>query len=217
MGQADVLQTGGGQTSPPALSPAKHSQVQRLRRRDLVTWERLVESQYGRLYNLHLHLVEEPDVAADLTQDTFEQAWKSVHRFRGDSRPEVWLYGVALNVNRNWHHRHSAHDPREEQLRADLPDPNPTAEELALLRERQDMLCGAIRRLPEHLRRTVVLRYFLGVSAVEIAQAENVAPGTVRWRLHQALKKLWVLLQPTLGKELADNESEENGTIRLTP
>ena len=82
----------------------------------------------------------------------------------------------------------------------DLADPSPTAEDLAQLRERNDLIYDAIRRLPEAYRRVVALRYFAGVPATEIADSDGVDAGTVRWRLHTALKKLWVMLEPRLGK-----------------
>jgi RNA polymerase sigma-70 factor, ECF subfamily len=194
---------------------AANAEAVRLSRRDLSVWEDLVRAQYRRIYNLHLRLSPNAEVAADLTQDTFEQAWKAAPRFRGRSRPEVWLYGVALNVNRNWWSRQRREEPADEAGLEEVPDPEPTAEELAILHGRSDLVCGAICRLPETYRRMVALRYFLGATAVEIAQAEGVDAGTVRWRLHEALRRLWVMLQPTLGKESGEDASGHNGTLRL--
>lgn len=187
----------------------------RLGRRDLIAWEDLVRAQYRRIYNLHLRLASDAEVAADLTQDTFEQAWKAVASYQGRSRPEVWLYGVALNVNRNWWSRQRREERAEEPDLEDLPDPEPTAEELAILHQRSDLVCAAVRRLPEVYRRTVALRYFLGVPAVEIAQSEGVEAGTIRWRLHEALRRLWVMLQPALGKESGEDAPGDHGTLRL--
>lgn len=199
------------------LPPLSRAQITRMRRRDLPTWEHLIEAQYARIYNLHLRLVDNPDTAADLTQETFAQAWKAADGFRGKSRPETWLYGVALQVTRHWRHRAGLQHPAEEQDLEELLDPEPTAVELAWFRQRRELVYAAVARLPETYRRTVALRYFLGVPAVEIARAEGVEAGTVRWRLHQALKRLWMLLQPTLGEELEKDESETDGSLRIAP
>ena len=150
-------------------------------------------------------------------QDTFEQAWKSAAAYQGRSRPEVWLYGVALNVNRNWWSHQRREEPGDEPSLEDVPDPEPTAEELAILHGRSDLVCAAVRRLPEAYRRTVALRYFLGVTAVEIAESEGVEAGTIRWRLHEGLRRLWVLLQPTLGKESEEDAPGNHGALRLAP
>ena len=182
-------------------------EAQRLRNHDSRVWEGLVESQYARLYNLHLRLTGDAEAAADLTQETFEAAWEAAAGYRGEAQPEVWLYGVALNVNRHWRHRAGVAEPAPETDPEELPDPDPTPAELAALRQRQDWVQDAVRRLPEAYRRAVVLRYFMGVPAVEIARAEGVEAGTVRWRLHEALRRLWILLQPTVGRELEENET----------
>jgi len=196
-------------------SAKQHDLATRLRGQDRAVWEALVEAQYARIFNLHLRLSGDREVAADLTQETFAVAYQSAHSFAGRSRPSVWLYGVALNLNRNWY-RHAGRTEPPDVLDENLPDPEPTTEELAELRERSALVCQAVQRLPEIYRRVVVLRYYMGVSAVEIAESEGVEAGTVRWRLHHAMQKLWAMLQPTLGEEMAEDEGA-NGELRLAP
>ena len=187
----------------------------RLKRRDRAAWEQLVSAEYAGLFNLHLRLSGDPDAAADLTQETFVAAYQGAPGFAERCRPRTWLYGVALNCNRNWWRRAQRHEPPEE-LADDLPDPEPTAEELAILRERADLVYSAVQRLPEAYRRTVALRYFAGLSGAEIAAGEGVDEGTIRWRLHQALRKLWVMLRPSLGEESGDEPGTDR-RIHLAP
>lgn len=170
-----------------------------LRTQDRGAWEQMVTQQHGRLFNLLLRLTGDREVAADLTQETFVAAYRSAHTVSGRALPETWLYGVALNCLRNWRRRAGKHDPPDE-LSDGLPDPAPTVEDLAALRERSDLICGAVRDLPDPYRRAVALRYFAGLPATEIALAEGVEAGTVRWRLHQAMRKLWTVLEPQIGE-----------------
>jgi RNA polymerase sigma-70 factor, ECF subfamily len=172
----------------------------KVRARDRGAWDDLVVREHGRIFNLHLRLTGDREAAADLTQETFVAAYQSAHTYAAVGRPEAWLYGVALNCSRQWY-RKSGRQEAPDELNEALPDPQPTAEELAILRERSDLVCSAVQRLPELYRRVVTLRYFAGVSAAEIASTDGVPTGTVRWRLHQGLKKLWVMLAPELGKE----------------
>jgi len=181
---------------------------ERMRRRDRTAWDRLVADEHARLFNLHLRLTGDREAAADLTQDTFVEAWGSADGYSGEGSPRAWLYGVALNVNHNWLRRSGRREPPE-QLNDELPDLNPSAEELAILRERRQMVVAAVRELPEVYRRTVALRYFAEMSGPEIAQAEGVEPGTIRWRLHEASKRLWAILQPRLGEECDDGQRQD--------
>ncbi len=54
----------------------------------------------------------------------------------------------------------------------------------------QEQLAAHVKALPEPFRATVLLRYFEGVSAAEIARRDRVPAGTVRWRLKRALDLL---------------------------
>ncbi len=176
-----------------------------LKRRDRATWNRMVDDQHARLFNLHLRLTGDREAAADLTQETFTEAYRTIDRYSGEAPPEAWLYGVAMNVNRAWWRRRGR-EVAPVELEEDIADPEPTAEQLAQMKEHTELVCDAIRRLPERYRRAVALRYFAGVSAADIARDEGVNAGTVRWRLHQALRKMWVMLQPQLGEGGQDEQ-----------
>ncbi len=187
----------------------------KLKGRDPAEWERLVVGEYARVFNLHVRLTSDRDTAADLTQETFAAAYGSIDSFRGQCRPETWLYSVALNCNRSWRRARGRHEPQEE-LTEQLPDPEPTAEELATLREERELLYDAVQRLPEVYRRTVALRYFAGLSTAEVAAGEGVEEGTVRWRVHRAVQRLWVMLQPLIGEENRGERGQER-ELRIAP
>ncbi len=172
----------------------------RIRSRDRDAWNGLVAAEHQRLFNLHLRLCGDRETAADLTQETFKAAYETAHNFAGRCKPETWLYGVALNISRNWFRRQgrvSTPEPVDDTL----PDPEPTPEQLALLHEQSHRVHEAVAALPQTYREVVALRYFADVPAVEIAAAERVPAETVRWRLHRGLKLLWAALAPELGKE----------------
>jgi RNA polymerase sigma factor (sigma-70 family) len=63
-------------------------------------------------------------------------------------------------------------------------------EAAAVASEAADAIGAALADLPEHLRATVVLRYWTGLSEREIATAIARRPGTVRSRLHEARRRL---------------------------
>jgi RNA polymerase sigma-70 factor (ECF subfamily) len=201
-------------TQPAEPADGSLQFAEQVRRGDRSAWDRLVTDEHSRLFNLHLRLTGDREAAADLTQETFATAYQSARGFAGNGSPRAWLYGVALNLGRNWLRKEGKREPAD-AASDDLPDPQPTAEELALLRERRELVVAAVRKLPEIYRRAVAMRYFAGLTAVEIAQDEGVEPGTVRWRLHQANKQLWALLQPSLGEE--NDNGSGHGELQIAP
>lgn len=177
-----------------------HPGPDKIRSRDRDAWNALVAAEHQRLYNLHLRLCGERETAADLTQETFKAAFESAHTFAGRCQPATWLYSVALNVSRNWYRRQGRIAPPE-AVDETLPDPAPSTEQLALMREQSHLVHEAVAALPQIYREAVALRHFAGVPAAEIAAAEGIPAETVRWRVHRGLQLLWAALAPVLGKE----------------
>src|ERR1044071_9223530 len=61
-------------------------------------FERYARPVMGFVYNL----VGRPDVAEELTQETFVRAFRSLAEFRGRAAFSTWLFGIARNVTREW-------------------------------------------------------------------------------------------------------------------
>lgn len=79
-----------------------------------------------------------------------------------------------------------------------------SAEDEAVLRESLQIDVARIREallsLPQAYREVVILREYEGVSYREIALRLECPIGTVRWRMHEALRRLRILLQPTFAE-----------------
>lgn len=149
------------------------------------------------------------DAAADdVVQETYEVALRQGPRHEGPLGP--WLAGVARNLARMRIRGNARREKREEGLVAvEAPAPD----ELVARAMMQQKVAGIVLELDEPFRSTVLLRFHEGLSAAEIARAQDVPAGTVRWRLKEALdrvrtkldaehggeRKQWVLLMTPLG------------------
>lgn len=169
----------------------------------------VIERNYGRVYNLVLRLVSDPDAAADLTQDVFVRAYQAWGQFRGDSQVYTWLYRIAINLARNFLERRS----RERRLQvpeSDEDDPisswEPIDEGLAPdeMLENEELGRLMLRELrgmrPEH-REIVVLRDIEGLPYNEIAQILGCSVQAVKSKLFRARSVLRKRLGPYLGWE----------------
>jgi RNA polymerase sigma-70 factor (ECF subfamily) len=130
--------------------------------------------------------------AQDLVQETFLQAHKSAHRFRGDSSIYTWLFGILRNLC----HRHLRKQKRflfEESLissQAGSAEPEPRAD----IDFCAQKLAEALQRLSTEHREVIVLRYYENLKIDEIASCTGASPGTVKSRLHYAVRHLQQLL-----------------------
>ena len=127
------------------------------------------------------------DAAADdLVQETYEVALTQPPRREGPLRP--WLAGVARNVARMRARGRARRERREGD--ADAPTEAPSPEELLARVETQQLVARIVVELDEPFRSTLLLRYYEGLSAAEIARAQAIPAGTVRWRLKEALDRV---------------------------
>ncbi|HYF95807.1 MAG TPA: sigma-70 family RNA polymerase sigma factor [Symbiobacteriaceae bacterium] len=78
--------------------------------------------------------------------------------------------------------------------------PLPTPESAALHGERAAEIWRAVCQLPDTLRATLVLRYYVGLTEEEMARTLSVSTGTVKSRLSRARDRLRSTL-PSLLKE----------------
>jgi RNA polymerase sigma factor (sigma-70 family) len=124
--------------------------------------------------------------------DVAQEAWLAARRRPPDlARPvKPWLRGVVHNLSRmhargEARRRHWEGETRHEQAGA-VPDP----ERLLAQVELSKRLLQLVEGLAEPYRSTLLLRYYDDLSPAEIARRQNVAQGTVRWRLKVAMDNL---------------------------
>ena len=117
--------------------------------------ERLVERTYRRVYSLLRRLCGDPDLAADLTQDTYRKAWDALPGFDRRSQFSTWLFRIAYTTFLNHLRRPRRLVPLEEKHEVAVPDPGPAADEVVDRDLEGDRLRRAVLALPEDLRYTV--------------------------------------------------------------
>jgi RNA polymerase sigma factor (sigma-70 family) len=137
--------------------------------------------------------------ADDLVQDTWIAALSHPPAAFGSPRP--WLARVMRNLAHNRWRKEARRSRRE--LEAARPEASPGSDELAHELEMHRALAEALAQLDEPLRRTVVRRYFHGLSSAEIARSEGVPESTVRNRLKRALDALRARLDRAYGEREA--------------
>lgn len=140
----------------------------------------------------------DPDTVDDLIQQTFIRAFRSLHRFRGDSAFGTWITRIAINVCLS--HRRSENTRRHwmdlledlEYAKSAVSDASrwETPEDVVQRKERRDIVLQGIERLPERYRKAMRLRYVKDLSYEEITQALEVPMGTVKTWLNRARRQL---------------------------
>jgi membrane-bound lytic murein transglycosylase D len=145
-------------------------------------------------------LVRDDDDAADLAQEARIAFWRRPPREPASARS--WLGTVVRNLGRNQARERRARDAAHERA-SSTSEPTPSAEATAERFELHRELAELVAALDEPFRQMVVMRYYEGLSAAEIARRLDVPAGTVRWRIKTALDRLRGELDQKHGRECA--------------
>jgi RNA polymerase sigma-70 factor (ECF subfamily) len=165
-----------------------------LQRHDPAALDALIETHGTRLLRSATLLSGNETNAQDLVQDTFVEALRSLHRFRGQSSLYTWLHSILLNLTRH-HHRDNRRLIYDNELAAQdtsVAEEQPVSLDLEIAATE---LTRALRQLSDPHREVLVLRYYEHMKIDEIAQYLGISTGTVKSRLHYAVREMQKLFR----------------------
>src|SRR5437867_3210749 len=161
----------------------------------------LLEPLEARLFQQAIALCRDRGAAEDLVSETLVEGWRSLRRYDESCRLTTWLYAILLHRYQKWVRRmgsrpislgslpgHQASQHLEVQDRLPSADASPAA--IVLQNEVSHELRQFIEALSEKHRQVILLRFFEEASLLEMATVLNCSVGTVKSRLHHALRKL---------------------------
>lgn len=188
--------------------------VRGLRGDDAQECARSLYRSYGpELYGFAAKRLGDAQLAEEIVQDVFIRAWRSAEQYtprRGSVR--TWLYAIARNsvVDAERHRGRRPPPPRHEA--SETPDPLEPIE-LSLLRYQIQL---ALSRLTTEHRQVLVLAHFRGLTVAEIAALTGLPEGTVKSRLHYAVRNLRLALEEleVLGSEETGGRNRDGSAAR---
>lgn len=172
--------------------------LQRARKGEMAAFEALVSAYERRVYSLALRSTGSEADAADVTQEVFLRAYRSLDTFRGESGFSTWLYRITTNLCVDLARKNNAVQTGslDDESAVEVPDtrgsnqPEAALESSELRRE----LDTALSMVSEDHRKIVILRDVAGMSYADIAAALGLEEGTVKSRLARARAALRKIL-----------------------
>lgn len=153
---------------------------------------KLLGRQDGPLFAFFYRLGCHPNWVEDLVQEVMICLYQERQRY-DPSRPfSAWLYGIARNVWRDHARRRGREQGHLTALESADEIPSTSADPLERSQqgEEAERVRRALQRLPEEERMTLILRHYQGLTYGEIAEALGLPLGTVKWRIHDAVRKM---------------------------
>jgi RNA polymerase sigma-70 factor (ECF subfamily) len=142
----------------------------------------------GSAYRLASVILGSSHEAEDATQDALERAWRSRSSLRDPDRFEAWFQRIVVNCCRDRLRR------RPTAIFVAVADSagvhGPASPDPYVATAARDAVSRALERLNADQRIVVAMRFYLDLEVDEIARRLGTRPGTVKSRLHRALKVL---------------------------
>lgn len=183
--------------------PSEGALVQEAKRGSVEAFAELARRTQERIYRVIIALTRNSQDAADLTQDVYLAAFRSLPGFREKSSFYTWVYRIAVNLTLNFLKRKAREKGREEFddgriSRRESPAADIGPEGRTARRELEERLEEAIDSLPLPFKAAFRLVVGQGLSHAEAAGALGCSENTVSWRMHKARKMLQARLGPFL-------------------
>ena len=166
---------------------------------DLTAFNDLVLKYQGQVFNLACRILENQDLAEDITQDTFIHAFQKLHQFRGGSF-RAWLLKIGTNLcydeMRIWkRHHHQPLEPTDEENNINespywIKDPGPLPEDVAEMSDLRNILEHGLNQLPLKFRTVVTLVDIHQMDYREVSRITGIPIGTVKSRLARGRMQL---------------------------
>lgn len=165
-------------------------------RSDPEAFRTFYERHARRIYEWFTKRTPSPDIAHDLTAETFAQALSSLRRFRGD-RPGVaaaWLQAIAANMLRTYYRKNRVESAGRRRLgmtvQSDFQAETERVDDLVEVEALAPLLAAALRSLTPDQRRAVEMRVMQQMTYEDIAARLACSQATARMRVSRGLRNL---------------------------
>ncbi|MFT9819673.1 sigma-70 family RNA polymerase sigma factor [Lysinibacillus sp. NPDC056185] len=139
----------------------------------------LIKQYEQTMYRMAFAYLKNEHDAIEAVQEATYRSLKKIHTVKEPGYFSTWLVRILLNI---------CHDMRERSRRLDLQEDIEISDN-APNHERFEMT-DIITKLPKEQQELIFLKYFQDYKNRDIAMLQNIPEGTVKSRLHAALKKL---------------------------
>ena len=124
--------------------------------------------------------------AEDLCQDVFVKVHNKLESFDSEKASlSTWIFSITRNSVIDFYRKSHPITEMDENLPEDG-----SIDDSLLNDETLEELAAALEKLPDELRRIVVLRYYDGIPLTEIGKKMNLSYGAIKLRHAKALQML---------------------------
>lgn len=171
----------------------------------------LVNRYKDLVFTLTIRMLKNKEEAEEVSQDTFIKVYKSLSKFKGDSKFSTWIYKVAYNTcldrikkNKKYFNDVEINEFTEHQLKT-VDDALSNLEQ----QEQSKAIKDCVALLPSEDSFLLTLYYFEELSLDEISKIVDLTNNNVKVKIYRSRKKLATILKKRLEPEIIEYYERE--------
>lgn len=178
---------------------------------DTNAFSTLIDMYKDLVFTLALRMLKNREEAEEVAQDTFIKTYKSLHKFKGDSKLSTWIYKVAYNTSLDRIKKNKKHlnDVEINEFTAHQVKTIDNALDTLEAQEREEAIQRCIASLPSEDSFLLTLYYFDDLSLDEISKIVGITANSIKVKLFRCRKKLATILKSHLEPEIIEHYERE--------
>lgn len=168
--------------------------IQKLKQGDISGLEFLITRYQVRAFRTAVLILQDDALAEDVVQDTFLRIYHNIHRFDENRSIEPYLMRsityAALNASKKASRQMVLNEETEPMFLEQLLQKATITEDVFEYNQLKQDIFSALAKLKPRERMVIIERYYLEMSEKEMAAEHATAPGTIKWLLNSARRRL---------------------------
>lgn len=178
--------------------------LQKVLEGDISKFSYIIEKYKDMAFSIAFRIINNREDAEEIVQDSFLRAFKSLKKFRFDSKFSTWFYRIVVNNSLSKLKREKQ-DTRNIDIDkvSDSIIENVESVYKGLIQvDQQKFINYALSELCIEDRLLLTLYYLNENSIEEIAEITNISQETLKMKIHRARKKMYIVLEERLKSEI---------------
>jgi RNA polymerase sigma-70 factor (ECF subfamily) len=177
--------------------------IERVLNGDKSSYAILLERHKNMVFTIANRMLKNREEAEEVAQDTFLKAYRSLKKFKKQSKFSTWLYKIVYNqcISELRKKKQVVYSVDDEQYNFDIEDTYNKVDQLEES-DKKDYIEKAVKQLSEEDKMIVTLYYQQELPTEEVAEIMNLSVSNVKVKLYRARKKLYESLHRLLKNEI---------------
>ncbi|TBN03703.1 RNA polymerase sigma factor [Hyunsoonleella flava] len=171
---------------------------------DVQAFSILVDRYKNLVFTLALRMLKHREDAEEISQDVFIKVYKSLYKFKGDSKLSTWIYKVTYNscldaIKRQKRKHQEVNIDKYDAYDIEVID---DALEKLVQIDRENAIKTCIEALASEDSFILTLYYYGELSLEEISKITGLKANNIKVKLHRARKRLAIIMKQRLEPQI---------------